>query len=188
MKILALLGMLAAAACTPAPSWIATGEFVLGSQKEAFEQSFSVLLKEDVKREEPVYFHGRLKISPAKFKTLVGDQKDFIFIAREVDRFDYEQAKAAKGIVTVRHAVRDVEKWMNGFRQHAKHGGHDRGYRAWGHAILRDWKDTPVVYVSHFVDNLDAAREFMQGGQLRTAMVRAGVVGGVKIWFRPLNE
>lgn len=80
----------------------------------------------------------------------------------------------------VRHPVLDYARWRRGFDEHAVTREH------YGITVLRVQHavGNPLeIIITLEADDLARAREFVDSGDLRKAMIRAGVVGRPEIWW-----
>ena len=80
----------------------------------------------------------------------------------------------------VRHSVADYDAWRRAY-DGAAEMQEAGGVR--GKAAYQSVDDPADVTVWHDFDDLASARAFAESGELRAAMVEAGVQGQPEVWF-----
>ncbi|MEP6691687.1 MAG: hypothetical protein ABJD07_11050 [Gemmatimonadaceae bacterium] len=81
--------------------------------------------------------------------------------------------------VYIKHGVTDLAKWRTAIEEH------DEDRRQYGltvRSIERSLDDGEIILVLE-ATSLDRAREFAASANLREAMLRAGALGPLEIWF-----
>ena len=79
-----------------------------------------------------------------------------------------------------KHTVNDFDAWKrtyDGFAPVRKKMGVTRA------SVHRDPRDPNIVTITHMFSGLDAATAFAGSDDLKSAMMKAGVVGMPDIWF-----
>ena len=87
--------------------------------------------------------------------------------------------------VMVRHKVKDYRKWKQAVQNHAdmRKSSGERSFR-----LFRSAEDPNNVTVLCEWENMAKARKFINSGELREAMRRAGVIGKPQIHFFNQSE
>jgi hypothetical protein len=80
----------------------------------------------------------------------------------------------------VRHEVKDYAAWR---KEYDAFDGHRIGAGVTAATVCRDVANTNLVTVTHDFATLDQARALVGSEQLKTAMMKAGVIGPPEIWF-----
>ena len=77
-------------------------------------------------------------------------------------------------IMNIQHRVKNFEKWEQGYLAHDS-VRQAYGITAW--ELGRDLKDSNLVYVFEKINDLEKAKSFSTSPDLKSAMMKAGVVG-----------
>jgi hypothetical protein len=82
--------------------------------------------------------------------------------------------------IYVRHPIEDYPTWRQAFDEHeAKR----REYGLSVRSVQRNVDRPLEIIITLDAEDLARAREFTESADLRTAMMKAGVVGRPEVWF-----